>query len=608
MPRTPDLKLPLAPSTLVELCRSRAAEQPDRSTFVFLDNGVDESDSLTLGRLDIRARAIAARLREYAPPGARAILTYPPGLEFVSAFFGCLYAGVIAVPAPPVGRSRDDSRYARFQAIAESCRPAVVLSDAASMDGLASLLSEPHALGRPMPVATDEIGDADAEQWSPLRIHPETVAYLQYTSGTTGRPRGVVLTHGNVLHNLALIVANGSRRDDSDDRVPPLVSWLPVFHDMGLISNVVQPLFVGYDAVLMPPTAFVHNPVSWLRAISALGEANSAAPSFGYELCLRRVSEQQRRSLDLSGWRIAIISDEPIRADTIERFSTTFAPSGFRRAAFLPSYGMAESTVLVSGGPVESEPVIRRFEVAALAKGKVQLAGLDEEARELVGCGEPQSSLAVAVVDPVTGAPRAPDEVGEILISGPSIGTAYWNDAEETLRAFGAAVPGRGGQTFFRTGNLGFRYEGQLFVTCRVPDLIVQDGSQHYPYDIEATAAASHDAVRDGFCCALSVHNGQRVVVLAEIASRYHVRADPAAVPPPGPSPSTRRSVSAGDVELAIRESVAAEHSVRVDEVALLRVGSLPFTTSAKLQRSECRSRYEEGTFRSAVDTSRSLV
>lgn len=599
MPRTSVPELSLELPTLVDLCRSRAIEQPDRRTYVFLEDGVEESDSLTLGQLDNRARAIAARLREFAPPGARAMLSYPPGLEFVSAFFGCLYAGVIAVPAPPVGRARD-ARYARFRAIADSCRPDLLLSNAESLDRTEQLVRDPRTLGRPVPVATEEIGDGEAELWSPPRIHPETVAYLQYTSGTTGPPRGVVLTHGNVLHNLALIVANGPRSRERPDRVPPMVSWLPVFHDMGLISNVVQPLFVGFDAVLMSPTAFVQNPLSWLRTISRLGEAISAAPSFGYELCLRRTSEEQRRSLDLSGWRIAIISDESIRAETIEGFSAAFAVSGFRPEAFMPSYGMAESTLLVSGGPVESEPVIRPFDTAALRRGQVQLAGPESNGRRLVGCGEPQASLTVAVVDRVTGQPCGADEVGEILISGPSVGSSYWNAPGETARAFGVTIPGSGNQTYLRTGNLGFRFDGQIFVTCRVSDLIVQDGLQHYPDELEVTVSASHDAVRDGFCCALAIEDGQRLVVLAEISSRYRVRADPTA--PPDAERSTRRSVWAGDVKQAIRTSLAAEHGVRVDDVALLKVGSLSFTTSGKLQRSECRSRYLSGALRSAVD------
>ncbi|MFI5685541.1 fatty acyl-AMP ligase [Streptomyces sp. NPDC051636] len=585
----------LEPTTLVELCRYRASRDPDRRMFAFLENGLEESDSLTLAQLDARAKAIAVRLSRHAAPGARAVLSYPPGLDFVSAFFGCLYAGLIAVPAPPVLRVGVDDRYARFQAIVNNCEPDLLLSNAARLDRVDALLSGMSAPRRPICVATDEISETDAYGWSPPQIGPDTLAYLQYTSGTTGPPRGVELTHGNVLHNLSLILDNGSRPTDDNDRQKPVVSWLPVFHDMGLITGVLQPLYVGYDAALMPPSAFTQQPVNWLRAISDRGAGIGSAPGFGYELCLRRVSEQQLRSLDLGGWQIAVVGDEPVRAEMIDAFSAMLAPYGFRREAFFPSYGIAESTVMLSGGPAEPEPVIRRFDARALAKGKVQPAGRDDEARRLVGLGQAHPSMTIAVVDPATGEPCAPDETGEILASGPSIGTAYWNAPEETARTFNALVRGHESRRFLRTGSLGFLYEGQLFVTCRVADLIVVDGMQHYPYDIEATAAASHAAVREGCCCAFTVEDGgrTRLVVLAEINSRYRVVAGPATDSPSG----SRVTVGANEVEEAVRESVVAGHGVRPDDILLVKAGSLPFTTSGKLQRAQCRSKYRARMF-----------
>ncbi|MGP4002226.1 fatty acyl-AMP ligase [Streptomyces sp. 8N706] len=580
----------LEPTTLVELCRYRASREPDRRMFAFLENGVEESDSLTLAQLDARARAIAVHLSRQAPPGARAVLSYPPGLDFVSAFFGCLYAGLIAVPAPPVLRVGVDDRYTRFQAIINSCRPDLLLSNGSRLNRVEALLKGMSTPRRPTPVATDEISETDAYGWNAPRIGPDTVAYLQYTSGTTGPPRGVELTHGNVLHNLSLILANGSRATDDVNRLPPVVSWLPVFHDMGLITGVLQPIYVGYDAALMPPTAFAQHPVNWLRAISDRGAGISSAPSFGYELCLRRISEEQLRSLDLSGWRIAVVANEPVRAEMIDQFSAMLAPFGFRREAFFPSYGMAESTVMLSGGPVEPEPVIRRFDAVALAKGKVQRAGPEDEARRLVGLGQLHPSMTIAVVHPETGEPCAPDETGEILASGPSIGTSYWNAPEETARTLNATVRGHDGRRFLRTGSLGFLDGGQLFVTCRVADLIVVDGMQHYPYDIEATAEEGHAAIREGRCCAFTVQDGQRarLVVLAEINSRYSVVADSAPDTPSG----VRVKVGAGEVEEAVREAVFAGHGLLVDDVLLVKAGALPFTTSGKLQRAQCRSRY----------------
>ncbi|MFF4534590.1 fatty acyl-AMP ligase [Streptomyces aureus] len=583
------------PTTLVELCRYRASREPDRRMFAFLENGLEESDSLTLAQLDTQARAIAARLSRQAPQGARAVLSYPPGLDFVSAFFGCLYAGLIAVPAPPVLRVGVDDRYTRFRAIVNSCQPDVLLSNGSRLNRVDALLKDISTPSRPTSVATDEISETDAYGWNAPEIGPDTIAYLQYTSGTTGPPRGVELTHGNVLHNLSLILANGSRATDDFDRLPPVVSWLPVFHDMGLITGVLQPIYVGYDAVLMPPSAFTQHPVNWLRAISDRGAGIGSAPGFGYELCLRRVSEEQLRSLDLSAWRIAVVGDEPVRAEMIDQFSAMLAPFGFRRAAFFPSYGIAESTVMLSGGPVEPEPVIRRFDAVALAKGKVQRAGREDEVRRLVGLGQVHPSMTIAVVDPATGDPCAPDETGEILASGPSIGAAYWNAPKETARTFNATVRGHEGRRFLRTGSLGFLDGGQLFVTCRVDDLIVMEGMQHYPYDIEATGAASHPAVREGCCCAFTVEDGgrTRLVVLAEINSRYRVMTGPVPDTPSG----ARATLAADEVEEAVREAVFAGHGLRADDILLVKAGALPFTTSGKLQRAECRSRYRARAF-----------
>ncbi|MEY2246718.1 fatty acyl-AMP ligase [Streptomyces sp. BF23-18] len=583
------------PTTLVELCRYRASRDPDRRMFAFLENGLEESDSLTLAQLDARARAIGARLSRQAPPGARAVLSYPPGLDFVSAFFGCLYAGLIAVPAPPVLRVGVDDRYARFRAIVNSCRPDVLLSIGSRLNRVDALLKDISTPRRPTAVATDEISETDAYGWNDPGVGPDTIAYLQYTSGTTGPPRGVELTHGNVLHNLSLILANGSRATDDLDRLPPVVSWLPVFHDMGLITGVLQPIYVGYDAVLMPPSAFTQHPVNWLRAISDRGAGISSSPGFGYELCLRRVSEEQLRSLDLSAWRIAVVGDEPVRAEMIDQFSAMLAPFGFRREAFFPSYGIAESTVMLSGGPVEPEPVIRRFDAVALAKGKVQRAGREDEVRRLVGLGQVHPSMTIAVVDPATGEPCASDETGEILASGPSIGAAYWNAPKETARTFSATVGGHEGRRFLRTGSLGFLDGGQLFVTCRVDDLIVVEGVQHYPYDIEATAAASHPAIREGCCCAFTVEDGgrTRLVVLAEINSRYRVMAAPVPDTPSG----ARAIIAADEVEEAVQEAVFAGHGLRADDLLLVKAGALPFTTSGKLQRAQCRSKYRARAF-----------
>ncbi|MFJ8962816.1 fatty acyl-AMP ligase [Lentzea sp. NPDC102401] len=545
-------------ASLVDLCRRQAALRGEERAFVFLDSGVVESAALTYAELDLQARAIAVRLRLHAPPGSRALLCHPPGLDFVTAFLGCLYAGIIAVPAPPVRRASGDARHTRLVAIADDCRPALLLSTTDTLAGVHAILGD-----RPVtPLATDQITDGDSD-WSAPEGANE-IAYLQYTSGTTGRPKGVVLTHTGVLHNLALIVNSGSRPDEDHTRLSPTVSWLPVFHDMGLIGGVLQPLFLGQLSVLMSAQSFARVPANWLRAISRYGAEIAASPSLGYELCLRRVSDEQRDGLDLSRWRIAAISDEPLRASTIDRFASRFHPCGFRREAFFPSYGMAESTVLISGGPVEGPPLVRPFDATALERGRVAPATSGAGARSLVGCGEPDPSLQVLIADPETSVPCGPDEVGEILVSGPSIGAGYWGDPAGTERTFGAVVDGH---RFLRTGNLGFLFEGQLFVACRIPDLLEVDGRQLYPYDVEKTAVDCDPAVHS----ACVVADGADVVVFAEVGHRY-------------------RTTPQDQIRNAITSAVRTEHDLQPARVVLLSPGTLPLTTSGKLRRAACRS------------------
>lgn len=545
-------------TNLAELCRRQAESRGGERAFAFLDSGVVESAALTYAELDRSARAIAVRLRSLAAPGARALLCHPAGLDFVTAFLGCLYAGIIAVPAPPVRRAAGDARHNRLVAIADDCDPALLLSTSDTIDGVRAVLGD-----RPLvPLATDSVTDGESDWCEPDEQHE--IAYLQYTSGTTGRPKGVVLTHTGVLHNLELIVRGGSRPEEDYGRLAPTVSWLPVFHDMGLVGGVLQPLFLGQLSVLMSAQSFARVPANWLRAISRYGAEIAASPSLGYELCLRRVTDDQRDGLDLSRWRIAAISDEPLRASTLDRFAARFAPCGFRREAFFPSYGMAESTVLISGGPLEGQPVVQPFDSAALERGRVERASSGAGARSLVGCGEPDPSLDVVVVDPETCMPLGPREVGEILVSGPSIGAGYWNDPASTERVFGALV---GDRRFLRTGNLGFLFEGQLFVTCRIPDLLDVDGRQLYPYDLEATAAGSHPAVRT----ACAVADGADVVMFAEVDHRH-------------------RGTSQEEIRTAIAVAVRAEHGIVLVRIALVSPGTLPLTTSGKLRRAACRT------------------
>ncbi|GAA2359077.1 fatty acyl-AMP ligase [Streptomyces carpaticus] len=582
--------------TLVEMCRARAAGEPDRRYFSFLENGVEESDSLTPAQVDLRARAIAVELLRVAKPGDRVLLNYGPGLDFVPAFFGALYAGMIAVPIPPVETGRDGAKTDRLEAVLASARPALFLSTTGVLEKLAGSEQVGRALAGVRQLATDTVDTAVAGEWREPDIDRDTVAYLQYSSGSTGLPKGVMLTHANVLDNLALIHTNGARGDLEEGQTPPpVVLWLPLFHDMGLVNAVFQPLYAGFEATLMPPLAFVQHPFNWLRAISDRGDAISVAPNFAYELCVRRIGEEQIAKLDLSGWRLAAVGAEPVRPETLERFAEKFAPAGFRRATFFPCYGLAESTVMVSGGPAPEEPVIRSFDAAALVAGRVRPATEGARARQLVGCGQIQPSLTLRIVDPATGEPCADDAIGEVYVSGYSVGSGYWDAPAITEETFRARLPQDPDLVFLRTGDLGFLYDGQLFITGRRKDVIILDGLNYYPHDIEATVSGSHPALRQDRCAAFSVDDGgqEKLVVLAEVQRRHPVVRGPVAEGTELP----RNSVRAGELEAAIRRAVTAEHGVRVSEVGLLRPGVLPYTSSAKIKRAECRERWSAGTF-----------
>ncbi|MGH3244761.1 MAG: fatty acyl-AMP ligase [Trebonia sp.] len=575
------------------MCRDRSAADPGRRVFVFLENGTDESASLTLADVDLRSRAIAVRLSELAAPGSRVLLSYPPGLDFITGFFGALYAGMIAVPVAPVDGDCNDVKRSRIESIARSAEPRVLLTTAAAVERVKKALADTGRLSGLHVLASDGVPDAAAGRWTRPDIGPSTVAYLQYSSGSTGVPKGVVLRHDSVLHNLSLIAESGSCDEDGGgDRIPPFISWLPMFHDMGLISGVVEPIYVGSNAVLMPPVAFVHRPFGWLRAISDAGQAYAAAPNFAYELCARRSKPDQRARLDLSGWTFALVGAEPVRARTMRLFAETFAPCGFRPEAFFPSYGLAESTVMVSGGPVGRGAVAHAFDARALAADQVRLAGPGATTRELVGCGQIQPSVTVVIARPGTDVPCAWDEVGEILVASRSVGDGYWNAPEETERTFRARVRGHGERDFLRTGDLGFVFDDQLFVTGRLKDVIILDGLNHYPHDVELTVGTSHPAIREGFCCALSTDegDGERLVVLAEIGYSYQIVAE-------RQDAAARTRVTGDEVAAAVRLAVTAEHGITVSDVVLLRLGTLPFTSSAKIQRTECRTRYQSGDF-----------
>lgn len=559
--------------TMIDLLADQAAEQPEKTAYVFLDDR-DGATEITFGELDRRARAIAARLQLELKAGDRALLVYPAGLEFIAAFFGCLYAGVVAVPATYPKPKRPMPRLNR---IAVDCDAHVALSTGQTLTTLdPDLLSADAATS--LWIATDELDDALAELWERPETHDGDLAFLQYTSGSTSDPKGVMVSHANLLNNLECIRKSFGIGDTEDDLVSSTgVFWLPAYHDMGLIGGILTPLYMGGRSVLMSPTAFLQRPMRWLQSISDYHATISGAPNFAYEYCVRRTTADERASLDLSHWRLAFCGAEPIRAETLQHFADAFEVAGFGIDSFYPCYGLAETTLLAAGPDWRHEPTVFEVNRAALAEHRV-LGACGEPAemvQRLVGCGAAMPEHRLLIVRPETSIECEADEVGEILIQGPSVTQGYWERPEDTERDFGARVEGYAGQ-FLRTGDLGFFRDGELYVTGRVKDVIIIRGRNHYPQDIEQSAEESHPAVLPGAAFALVDGDDERLVVVHQLDRQY-------------------RDANHHEIIQAIRRAIVEQHELDPCAIVLIRQTSLPVTSSGKVQRNLCRDQYLAG-------------
>lgn len=557
----------LSALTLVEVLQWRATHQATEIAYRFVHNGDTEDALVTYAELDRRARAIGASLQELRAGGRPALLLYPPGLEYIAAFFGCLYAGTIAVPVYPPRLNR---HLLRLQSILTDAQAAVALTDARSLARLRPLLNRLPELEAIRWVATDLIPDRVEDEWREPDPDHDSLALLQYTSGSTSVPRGVMLSHRNLIHNSMLLAQAFGYTAESR-----CVSWLPVYHDMGLIGGVVQPLYGGFPCVLMPPASFLQRPVRWLQTISRYQATLSGAPNFAYDLCVRSVTAEQRSTLDLSSWTVAFNGAEPIREETLRRFAQAFEPCGFRPQTFFPCYGLAEATLMVSGGPNTALPVIQTVDARSLERGRVAETTPDVEGtRSLVGSGKLSSCERAIVVSPETLTECPRDEVGEIWLSSDSVARGYWNRPEETASTFRAHLADTGEGPFLRTGDLGFITGDELFITGRLKDLIIIRGRNHYPQDIELTVEQSHPALRPacGAACSVEIAGDEKLVIVQEVEHRRQPDLD-------------------GAVN-RIRQSVAEEHELQPYAVVLLRPGSIPKTSSGKIQRHACRAAF----------------
>lgn len=560
-------------SNLVELLSWRAELQPDRIAYTFLRDGAEQA-SLTYGQLDREARAIAASLQSRASLQERALLLYEAGREFIPAFFGCLYAGIIAVPTYPPEPTRLSSALRRLEPIVSDATPTVVLTTQSLLPFAERLSSLCEEFNSQQWIATDSLDGNIEDAWRRPGLTADTLAFLQYTSGSTASPKGVMISHRNLLHNERLIEHACGHTEQST-----FVSWLPLYHDMGLIGTVLQPLYIGARGIIMPPLDFLQKPLHWLQAISRYRAATSGGPDFGFALCVRKITHEQRADLDLSSWKVAFNGAEPIRHETLERFVAAFEPCGFRREAFLSCYGLAEATLIVSGSPKESYPALLAVRSQGLERSRVEQAFGDEQSlRMLVSSGRVLLDQEVAIVNPDDRTRCLSGQVGEIWVSGPSVAPGYWDRPKETEQVFKAYVADTGEGPFLRTGDIGFLEDDELFVTARLKDLIIIRGRNHYPHDIELTVERSHPALRPGCGAAFSVDvDGQEQLVIVQEVENY------------------QKLESMGVIE-TVRRNVTESHELQVAAIALIKPRTIYKTSSGKIQRYACRRAFLDQT------------
>ena len=553
-------------STLVQVLRNRAHFQPDQRAFTFTHKYAEESH-LTFAELDCHARSIAALLQQTVAVGERALLLYPPGLEFISAFFGCLYAGVVAIPCYPPHPARPERAMPRLRSIVGDAEPTIGLTSSTLERAVERF--GPMEFPRVRWLVTDRALKSLAGTWSEPELTRDSLAFLQYTSGSTAAPKGAMVSHGNIVANLEMI-----RRAFGHTQESTFVSWLPPYHDMGLIGTILQPLYVAASAVLMAPGDFLEQPIRWLRAITRHRGRTSGGPNFAFDLCVRRTTPDERAGLDLSSWEIAFNGAEPIHPETIERFTRMFAPYGFRPNASYPCYGLAEATLFVSGGVKMAPVVVKAIEREAIrAHRVVETRAVVPSADGFVCCGRSPDGQTIAIVDPRTRRRCPSDRVGEIWIAGPNVTQGYWNRPEETARTFQARIADDGEGPFLRTGDLGFVQDGNLFVTGRLKDLIIIRGRNHYPQDIERTVEQCDPILRRGSGVAfpVAVDGEERLVIVSQIASR-------------------EARAKLAEVVESVRKAVAEQHDLHVYAVVLVKTGSIRKTSSGKIRRQACRA------------------
>jgi len=566
--------------TLVDVIQWRAANQGDFEVYTFLLDGEEKSETMTFRELDRRARTIAAWLMQQGVAGDRVMMLFPPGLDFMAAFYGCLYANMIAIPLYPHLRPKKDKVLERIEGVVRDAQPLVILHNDVVARVKAGIIEQSEGLGQVPWQNISEISSELAETYAKPRIEADNLAFLQYTSGSTSTPKGVMVSHGNIMANLYQIYMHfGCSADDHT------IIWLPPYHDMGLIGGILTPAYSGFRSTFMPPVYFLQRPFRWLKAIAQRGGTISGGPNFAFEYAVKKVRAYQLAQLELSGWRTAFSGAEPINGHTLREFAAHFASCGFSAKNYYPCYGLAEGTLMITGHADRGEPLIETFDAHALEQHRAvpRTEGAETELRTLVGSGTVGPEMDVQIVNPDTLEVCPDGSVGEVWVKGDNIALGYWKRPEQSEETFGARISGTGEGPFMRTGDLGFFYKGELFVTGRIKDLIIIDGSNHYPQDIEWSITDSHPAIKPHGAAAFAVEtgSGEKLVVVAEIDRRV-MRDMP--------------DVTAEQVSKTIRSAVSNFHDLRIHDL-VLTTRRIPKTTSGKIQHHHCKQQYLDGQF-----------
>ena len=553
--------------TLPEMLAARAAAHPDRTALVFLDRGEEAGPPLSYGALFAQARSLAAGLQRRFNPGDRVLLVFPNEPDFIAVLIGCVLAGVVVVPA---AMPRNARTMAKLWNLAETAAAAAIIVSN-SLRGIV----EKHAVIAPAPldlIYAEALPSGPMGAWLPPDLSADSLAVLQFTSGSTGNQKGVMVSHGNVLHNCRVLESVCGKGQDLR-----MLSWLPFFHDWGLFGTLFLPLFTGGSCFYFDPADFLRRPRRWLEAISALGATVACAPNFAYAACTPFADEPGAPKLDLSRWRLAMIGAEPVRKPTIEGFAAAYAPQGFDRRALFPSYGLAEATLMVTGGDPAAEPVYLDLDRAELTRGRAVDAVPGAPTVPYVGCGKVLLDQDLRIVDPVTLAQCADRVVGEVWISGRSVAQGYWRRPEATRDAYSGVLWDAPEKQFLRSGDLGFLVAGELFICGRLKDVIIKAGANHLAEDLEQAMERADPSLRPGCGAAFSVEaaGSERLVLVQEITY--------------GKRPDLPRLIG------AIQKSVSEDHGVMADAILILAPGTLEKTSSGKIRRQHTRNLFLDG-------------